>query len=237
MTRYVHMILLSRSIILQNNYKPSHYTHNNLTKQCLRNHVTQITKQNPLTKSTAPIAIEQIILSLLVSKNNEMMKINAIPMQDQNPLKNLLYNISAPPPTIEHKDMIQDQLNTPLDIVVEVHPVTTTKNIIDNDLLQELAIITTEIQRDSRSYRSPYRSSYRSHHRRDSRPRYKSRSYSRDNNFQDTPPLIDHRLDLEILDILDPVHIPRHKTKSIIFNHKLLLIQSTLKYTCITQQK
>ena len=39
-------------------------------------------------------------------------------------------------------------------------------------------------QRDSRSYRSPYRSSYRSPYRRDSRPRYKSRSYSRDNNFQ-----------------------------------------------------
>ena len=34
------------------------------------------------------------------------------------------------------------------------------------------------------SYRSPYRSSYRSPYRRDSRPRYKSRSYSRDNNSQ-----------------------------------------------------
>ena len=39
-------------------------------------------------------------------------------------------------------------------------------------------------QSDSRSYRSPYRSSYRSPYRRDSRPRYNSRSYSRDNNFQ-----------------------------------------------------
>ena len=39
-------------------------------------------------------------------------------------------------------------------------------------------------RRDSRSHRSPYRSSYKSPYRRDSRPRYKSRSYSRDNNFQ-----------------------------------------------------
>ena len=37
--------------------------------------------------------------------------------------------------------------------------------------------------RDSRSYRSPCRSSYRSPHKRDSRSRYRSRSYSRDNNF------------------------------------------------------
>ena len=43
-------------------------------------------------------------------------------MQDQSPLKNLLYNISVPPPMIKHKDMIQDQLNTPHDTVVEVLP-------------------------------------------------------------------------------------------------------------------
>ena len=34
-----------------------------------------------------------------------------------------------------------------------------------------------------RSHRSPYRSSYRSPYRRDSRPRYISRSYSRDRQF------------------------------------------------------
>ena len=39
-------------------------------------------------------------------------------------------------------------------------------------------------RKDSRSYRSPYRSSYRSPYSRNSRPRYKSRYYSRDNNFQ-----------------------------------------------------
>ena len=66
-------------------------------------------------------------------------------MQDQNPLKTLLYNISALLQMIKHEDTIQDQLNTPHDTVVEVHPVTTIKNIIDNVLLQELAIITIEL--------------------------------------------------------------------------------------------
>ena len=73
-----------------------------------------------------------------------MNKIIAILLQDQNLLKNLLYNISVPPPMIKHKDMIQDQMNIPHDTVVEVHPVMTSKNIIDNDPLQELAIITIE---------------------------------------------------------------------------------------------
>ena len=39
-------------------------------------------------------------------------------------------------------------------------------------------------QRDSRSHRSPCRSSYRSPYTRDSGPRYKSRSFSRESNFQ-----------------------------------------------------
>ena len=55
--------------------------------------------------------------------------------------------------------------------------------------------------------------------------------------FHDTLLLIDHRLDLEIFDILDLAPILRHETKSITFNHKLLLTQSILKYTCTTQQK
>ena len=38
-------------------------------------------------------------------------------------------------------------------------------------------------QRDSRSHRSPYCSSYRLRYRRDSRPRYRSRSFSIENNF------------------------------------------------------
>ena len=55
--------------------------------------------------------------------------------------------------------------------------------------------------------------------------------------FHDTLLLIDHRLDLEILNILNLAPILRHETKSITFNHKLLLTQSTLKNTCTIQQK
>ena len=169
-------------------------------------------------------------------------------MQDQNTLKNLLYNISVPPPMIKHKDMIQDQLNTPHDKVVKVHPVTTTKNIIDNDLLQELAIITTElpllhITLDLVMTTITEILAHVVHHI------YLLADHLIDvihvpvanldhtqeiTTFHDTLLLIDHRLDLEILDL---VPIPRQETKSIIFNHKLLLTRSTLKFTCTTQQK
>ena len=172
-------------------------------------------------------------------------------MQDQNPLENLLYNISVPPPMIKHKDMIQDQLNTPHVTVVEVHPVMTTKNIIDNDLLQALAMITielpllhitlhlvmttiTEILVHIVHHIDPP-----TNHLIDViHVLVTNIDHTQEiTTFHDTLLLIDHRLDLEILDILDLAPILRHETKSITFNHKLLLTQSTLKYTCTTQQK
>ena len=66
-------------------------------------------------------------------------------------------------------------------------------------------------QRDSRSHRSPYMSSYRSPYTRDSRPRYKSRSYSRDNNFQNTLLHLDLLQDLETSDTLDLVYTLIHE--------------------------
>ena len=166
-------------------------------------------------------------------------------MQDQNPLKNLLYNISVPPPMIKHKDMIQDQRNTPHDTVVELHPVMTTKNIIDNDLLQELAIITIEIPLlhitlDLVMTTITEILAHIVHHRDLPTDHLIDVIYVPVTNLDHTQEitiLIDHRLDLEILDILDLAPILRHETKSITFNHKLLLTKSTLKYTCTTQQK
>ena len=197
------MFLLLMSILLQNSYKLKHYIHNNLIKNCLHNLETLITKLNQLTRNTAPTVTEQTILSLLVSKNNEMMKTDVILIHDQNLLRNFLYNISVHPPKTKHQDMTPDQINFQIDIAVEVHLVITFREItilpIDKDLHLELVTIMIEIlllhihytrsrydnyQRDSRSHRSPYRSSYRSPYTRDSRPRYKSRSHSRDNNFQ-----------------------------------------------------
>ena len=131
------------------------------------------------------------------------MKTDVVLMHDQSLLRNFLYKISVHPPMTKHQDMTPDQMNFQIDIAVEVHLVITFSEItvlpIDKDLHLELVTIMIEIlllhihytrsrydnyQRDSRSQRSPYRSSYRSPYTRDSRPRYKSRSHSRDNNFQ-----------------------------------------------------
>ena len=71
---------------------------------CLYHPETQRSKINLLIKNLDPIVIEQIILSLPVSKNNEIMKIKEKLTLDQNLLKNHLY--SAHPPMIEEKDMI-----------------------------------------------------------------------------------------------------------------------------------
>ena len=172
-------------------------------------------------------------------------------MQDENPLKNLLYNISVLPPMINHKDIIQNQLNTPPDTVVAVHPVTTTKNIIDNDLHQELAIITTEqpllhitldlVMTTITEILAPivhYIDLPTNHLTDVIHVPVTNLDHTREIiTFNDILLLIDHPLDLEILDILDLAHILRHEIKSTTSNHNLLLTQSTLKYTSITQQK
>ena len=52
-------------------------------------------KHKPAYKNIVHIAIEQITPSLLVSRNNEMMKIKETPMLDLSLLKNFLYNTSV----------------------------------------------------------------------------------------------------------------------------------------------
>ena len=161
-------------------------------------------------------------------------------MQDQNTLKNLSYNISVPPPMIKHKGMIQDQLNILHATVVEVHPVMTTKNIIDKDLFQELAIITIElpllhITLDLVMITITEILVHIVHHIDPPInhlidvihvPVTNLDHTQEITTFPDTLPdhlLINHRPDLEILDILDLAPILKHETKSITFNHKLLL--------------
>ena len=55
--------------------------------------------------------------------------------------------------------------------------------------------------------------------------------------LQGTELPLDHHHDQQILDLLDPVHIPIQETNSIHNTHKLKMIQITSKYTCITQLK
>ena len=106
-------------------------------------------KTKPTHKSTAPTVTEQIILSPLVSKNNETMKIDVMPMHEQSLRKKILYNISVRLQMTKHQGMIQDQMIFQIDTVVEVHLVITIRNIIiltiDNDLHLELVIIMIDI--------------------------------------------------------------------------------------------
>ena len=172
-------------------------------------------------------------------------------MQGQNLLKNLSYNISVPLPMIKHQGMIQDQLNILHATVVEVHFVMTTKNIIDKDLLQDLAIITIElpllhITLDLVMITITEILVHIVHHIDPPLnhlidvihvPVTNLDHTQEMTTFLDTLLLIDHCLNLEIPDILDLAPILKHETKSITFNRKLLLTQSILKYTCTTQQK
>ena len=176
-------------------------------------------------------------------------------MHDQSHLKNLLYNISVLPPMIKHQDMTQDQMTIPLDIIVEVNLDMIIRNPkilnIDNDLLLELATIMIEILLlhiipgfDMTTIREilvriVHHTDLLTDHPTDviHVPAINLDLTPEITTFKDILLLTDHLPDLEILDILDPVLILVHETKLQIFNHKLLQIQSTLKYTCITQQK
>ena len=137
MTNSEHMILHLKLITLQNNstLKLLILQKNNV---CLLNLKTQITRINLHTKNIVHIVTEQIILFLLVSKNNEMMKKNETLMHHLNLHKNHSYNTFVLLLTIEQNNMITD-------LKVEALPVKTltTKRIhkIDTVLHQETDLV------------------------------------------------------------------------------------------------
>ena len=92
-------------------------------------------KNKPAYKNIVHTATERIIPSLLVSKNNEMMKINEMPMLDQNLQKDFLYSTFALLPMIEQNIMI-------IDIEVEVPHETAlaTKTIHKTDTVLHLEV-------------------------------------------------------------------------------------------------
>ena len=100
MTKLEHMISHLKSITSRNNYTPKLLNLHHENNFCLVNLKTQITKINPHIKYFVLIATQQITQSLLVSKNNEIMKINAMHMLDH------LYSTSALLPIIEQNTMI-----------------------------------------------------------------------------------------------------------------------------------
>ena len=135
MTKLEHMILHLKSITIRKNYTPKLLNFHHKNNLCLLNLKTQVTKINPHIKNIVNIVTEQITQSLLVSKNNEMMKINAMHMLDQNLIKNHLYSTSALLPLIEQNTMI-------IDAEVAVLHVTThtTKTIHKTDTVLHLEI-------------------------------------------------------------------------------------------------
>ena len=92
-------------------------------------------KNKPAYKNIFHIVTEQFTPSLLVSKNNEIMKKKEMHMLDQNLHKNPLYSTSVPLPMIEQNIVV-------INIEVEVSHVTTltTKTIHKTDTVLHLEI-------------------------------------------------------------------------------------------------
>ena len=180
------------------------------------------------------------------------MKIDVILLHDQNLLKNLLYNTFVPHPMIKHQYLIQDQMTTHIDGVVEVHLVLTIRKTtilnIDKDLQLELVIIMIEmpILHSTLDHVMIIIKEILAHivHHIDHLIDHPTdvihvpninldltleKKTSR-NILLHTEPL----QGLEISDIQDLAHVLIQEIKSIIFNHNLLLTQSILKYPCIT---
>ena len=93
-------------------------------------------------KHIVHIVIEQTIPSLLVSKNNEIMKTNEMHMLDQNLHKNHLYSTFVLLPMIEQNTMIIDT-----EVEVPHETILTTKTIhkIDTVLYLEIVLVMTKV--------------------------------------------------------------------------------------------
>ena len=142
MTKLQHMILHLKSKKLRNNYTSKLLNLHHKNNLYLLNLKSQITKINLHIKNIVHIVIEQITPSLLVSKNNEMMKKKEMHKFDQNLHKNHLYSTSVPLLMIDQNTMI-------FDIEVEVPHVTilTTKTShkIDTVLHLEIELTMTKV--------------------------------------------------------------------------------------------
>ena len=194
MTNLEHMILHLKSITLRNNYTPKLLNLHHKNNLCLLNQKTQTTRIKPALKNVVHIVTEQITSSLLVSKNNEMMKTNEMHMLDQNLHKNQLYSTLRSPSNdrTKHYDNRYRSRRTSRNNSYNRNYSQNRYRSTSGDRFSHDKSTTPPqnsmsrcdtYKRDSPSYRSPYRSSYRSPYRHNSRPRYRSRSYSTDNSF------------------------------------------------------
>ena len=183
-------------------------------------------KKNLHIKNIVHSVIEQIIPSLLVSKNNEMMKTNEMHMLDQKLHKNHLYSTFVLLPMIEQNTMI-------IDTEVEVHHETTltTKTIhkIDTVLHLEIDLVMTKVlllhnTLDHDMILTNVIPGLIALHTDPRTDLLTDTTVALDTNHAPIPETIilqniqihsDHLLDQENLDFLDPVHTPILETKLI----------------------
>ena len=142
MTKSEHKILHLKLIILQNNGTLKLLTLHLKNNLCLHNPKIQITKINLHIRNIVHTVIERITPFLLVSKNNEMMKINEKHMLDLNLHKNLLYNTSVLLQTIEQNTMIID---TEVEVPQETTLTIKTIHKIDTVLHLEIDLVTIKV--------------------------------------------------------------------------------------------
>ena len=142
MTNLEHMILHLNTITLRNNYTPKFLNLHHKNNLCLLNQKTQTTRINLHMKTIVHIVTEQITSSLLVSKNNEMIKTNEMHMLDQNLLKNHFYSSSVLLLMIEQITMIID---TEVEVPHETTLTTKTIHKIDTVLHLEIDLVMTKV--------------------------------------------------------------------------------------------
>ena len=189
-------------------------------------------KNKPAYKKYCSYCQKQITPSLLVSKNNEIMKTNEMHMLNQNLLKNHLYSTSALLLMIEQNTMI-------IDIEVEVPHVTTlttqTTKIFDAVLHREIDLAMTKVlllhntlDHDMILTNAIHGlTALHTYLRIDLRIDTTLVQDIDHALIQETIILqnaqihTDHLQHQEILDFLDPVHTPILKTKSIRYNHQV----------------
>ena len=134
-TKSEHMTLHLKLITLQNNSTLKLLIIHLKNNLCIHNPKTQITKINLHQKNIAHTVIEQITPFLLVSKNNEMIKINEKPMPDQKLRKNHSFSTFVLLPMIEQNTMIIDS-----EVEVPHETTLTTKTIHKTDTVLHLEI-------------------------------------------------------------------------------------------------
>ena len=224
-TKLEHMILHLKIITLQNNYTPKPLTLHHKNNLCLLNQKTQITKTNLHIKNIVHIVREQITPSLLVSKNNEMMKTNEMHMLDQNLHKSHLYStfvlllmIEQNTMIIDHVTILKRNLIHKIDTVLHLEidlvmtKVLLLHNTLDHDTILTNAIhgltaLHTDLRIDLLIDTTLALDIYHA-------------PIPKKIIFQNLQIHTDHLLDQEILDFLDPVHTPILETKLTRYNYK-----------------